>query len=163
MKKLLLLFVAALTLASCDNDDDYPNLTYEFMPTESADIPEDMFFYANNSDKISYEITIHYNRPSSCYIFNDLYYASTTENIDDENGEDGEESIATEIRTIAVINVFNEDNLDCMEYSGEEGQSTATFKFIPGAPGPYIFKFWTGTNDEGEDEFLEYETVILEE
>ena len=26
---------------------------------------------------------------------------------------------------------------------------------------PYVFKFWQGTNDEGEDVFLEYEIMVV--
>ncbi|MDW5289048.1 hypothetical protein [Formosa sp. PL04] len=151
MKQFLLLFVAVLTLTSCINDDDYSNYVYEFLPTVSADVPEQVVLGE------TYRITIDYIKPTSCYIFDDIYYVATNEDIDDVDGE----PISTEIRTVAVINVVNED-IDCTDLSDEEGQATAQFNFAPQKVGPYLFKFWIGEDEDGEDLFIEYETLVVE-
>ncbi|MFB9051935.1 hypothetical protein ACFFVB_02475 [Formosa undariae] len=149
MKKLLLLFVAALTLASCDTDDDYSsNFTYGVLPTEVADIPEGM-----EVGKI-YRITVDYIRPTDCYSFYTLDYKRSTEDIEDASGE----LIDTQVRTIAVINrIFIED--DCEEL---DVTTQVYFDFEPISEGPYVFRFWVGEDEDGEDIFLEYETVVLE-
>ena len=158
MKKLLLLFVATLAFASCDNDDDNLGYSFDQMATESAEIPDDMVYYSNDSDRKKYEIIINYYRPSSCYILDTPDYIESTENIVNADGE----SILTETRTITVINKINEE-IDCIDYDNEAGQSIEKIEFTPGKAGPYLFKFWTGFDDNGENTYLEYETTVLEE
>lgn len=155
MKKLLLLFVAVLTLASCDTDNDYTNYTYDYLPTEEATIPEDMVV----GD--TYEISLKYIQPSTCYLFDSLYYYKTTEDIENEDNEDDEnESTETEVRTIAVINrILESSDTNCVE-TNEEIETS--FTFIPEIAGPYLFKFWTGVDEDGEDVFLEFEREIEE-
>ncbi|MHA7942522.1 hypothetical protein ACJOV8_005585 [Formosa sp. 3Alg 14/1] len=149
MKKLLLLFVATLTLASCDTNDDYSsNFTYGVIPTESADIPDDM-----EVGKI-YRITVDYIRPTDCYSFYTLDYRRSTEDIEDANGE----LIDTQVRTVAVINrIFTEE--ECEEL---DETTQVYFDFEPITAGPYVFRFWTGEDEDGEGIFLEYETEVLE-
>ncbi|WP_299776607.1 hypothetical protein [uncultured Formosa sp.] len=152
MKKLFFLFVTVLTFASCDTDDDYTNYTYDYLPTEEATIPEDMVV----GD--TYEISLKYIQPSTCYIFDSLYYYKTTETIEDE--EDENTATETEVRTIAVINrVLESSDTDCVEVNEEVETS---FTFIPEVSGPYLFKFWTGLDEDGEDVFLEVERDIAD-
>ncbi|WP_066223128.1 membrane lipoprotein lipid attachment site-containing protein [Formosa haliotis] len=149
MKKLLLLFVAVLTLASCDLDDDNNKFSYEFLPVEEAVVPEDMVVGE------VYEITMEYMKPNACYTFDTLYYdrSKETENVDDED-------ITTEVRTVAVITrkAYTTDS-ECGEI---DDMSNVSFDFAPRTSGPYLFKFWNGEDEDGEDTFLEYPVVIAE-
>ncbi|MDW5289049.1 hypothetical protein [Formosa sp. PL04] len=154
MKKLLLLFVAALTLASCDNDDDNLSYTDQFLPTASAIVPAEIKFDTKTL------ITITYEEPSSCYTYDSLSFLKSTEVIDNENGE----PILTQIRTISVINRVNQDN-ECADYESENYPklTTAEFNFSETESGPYLFKFWAGFDENGKDTYLEYETIVLAE
>ena len=154
MKKLLFLFVTVLTLASCDTDDDYySGYTYEYLPTEAATVPEDMMVSE------TYEISITYIQPTSCHAFNSLFYYKSTENIEDEDGV--EDPVQTEVRTIAVINSVAEgSDTDCEEINEEVETS---FTFVPEVAGTYLFKFWVGSDEDGEDIFLEIEREIVDQ
>ncbi|QDO93105.1 hypothetical protein FNB79_03640 [Formosa sediminum] len=151
MKKLLLLFIATLTLTSCDTDDDYSGYTYEYLTTENATVPEDMEVGE------SYKIYITYIQPTSCYTFDSLYYYKTTEVLEDEEGE--ELPFTTEVRTIAVVNrIIESSETECEDLNEE---TEISFTFIPEEAGPYLFKFWAGTDENGEDVFLEFERDIV--
>ncbi|WP_159022040.1 hypothetical protein [Formosa sp. L2A11] len=150
MKNLLLLFVAALTLASCDTDDDYSEYSYQYLATEEATIPENMVVGE------TYTITLNYIQPSSCDTFDSLYYYKNEENIDDEEGT----AIETQVRTIAVISSYYENsNTDCEDLNEEKETS---FVFAPEVSGLYLFKFWTGLDENGEDTFIEIEREVTE-
>ncbi|CDF81169.1 conserved hypothetical protein [Formosa agariphila KMM 3901] len=147
MKKLLLLFVAALTLASCDTNDDYSNFYYEYVPTEEADVPAEM-----EIGKI-YRIHVDYIAPTTCYQYVNLDYNKSIEDIDDLDGN----PIETNIRTIGIVNRVFED--DACEVSDATKQ--VFFDFEPRAEGPYVFRFWVGEDEEGENIYLEYETEVI--
>jgi len=90
----------------------------------------------------TYDITVTYYRPSTCHIFHDFYYL-----------KDG----AT--RTIAVINAVNNSS-NCED--AEDELVEVSFEFIAVYNQVYIFKFWQGEDENGNDVYLIYEVPIVD-
>ena len=135
MKRILALVSVLLLFNACSlNDDDGIKFHYELLPIESVVIP-DSFEMGE-----TYPITIKYFRPTTCHAFDGFYY--------DKN---------LNIRTVAVRNaVVQKDN--CTELTNSLIEQTLNFYVTNN--GSYIFKFWQGKNDAGEDVFLEYEIPV---
>jgi hypothetical protein len=64
-------------------------------------------------------------------------------------------------RTVAVITtvIDNNDASNCEPLSEEIEERYFTFH-VQNTSGTYIFKFWQGENENGEDEYLIYEVPI---
>ena len=135
MKKIVSLFALFFILNSCSPSDDTEYL-FELRPIESVDIPTEFTLGE------TYPITVHYTVPTSCYYFSSLYYDK------DLN-----------IRTIAVENAVAQRN-DCQELTPANGAITYTFNFYVTSNGSYIFKFYQGKDDQGNNIFLEYEVPV---
>ncbi len=134
MKKILftLLFFG---LISCSLEDDAPTFHLEYLKAESVTIPESFVLGE------TYEIKVAYKRPTSCHSFHGFYY--------DKN---------LNIRTVAVQCIVAEKNCnDLVDDIQEE-----TLNFYVTNNGTYIFKFWQGLDENGEDVFLEYEIPVLD-
>ncbi|CDF81168.1 hypothetical protein BN863_34560 [Formosa agariphila KMM 3901] len=152
MKKLLLLFVATLTLASCDTNDDNINYYYDAVPTVSADVPPTM-----ETDK-AYTITIDYKKPTNCYTFATTNIEGRIIETEDPDNPDAEPT-ETRIITMAVINrVDIKTDGECEELA-EIAQTPVNFETLES--GSYIFRFWAGVDENEEDIFLEYPAQIL--
>ena len=134
MKYIYLLFAVGLLTVSCEDKYDGPTETLETLPVSQVVMPVK---YAKDSIT---EIPVQYIRPTVCHSFYNFYY---------------EKSGLT--RTVAILAVKENSGTSCppsqLEY-------TATLKFKPTALGTYHFKFWTGTNAQGMDQFLEYDAVV---
>jgi len=137
MKKIVSLFTLLFLLNACSPDDGI-EYRLEFTPIQSVDIPTEFTLGQ------TYPITVHYNRPTTCYYFNNLYYEK------DLN-----------IRTIAVENAVEQSN-NCNDLSGADASSEYTFNFYVTSNGSYIFKFYQGKNESGENIFLEYEVPVVD-
>ncbi|WNH08565.1 hypothetical protein [Thalassobellus suaedae] len=135
MKKLFLLSLI-LILASCSVDGDSTNYSFEVLPVQSVDIPDEFELGE------TYPITISYLRPSTCHSFKEFYYLK-------ENN----------IRTVAPINFVFEDS-NCNDLSDVLVEET--INFIVTSNGSYIFKFWQGEDTNGEDQYLTVEVPVLE-
>jgi len=140
MKKLFFLgfIIAAFWSCSIDNpvNEDFE---FEILPIESVSLPDEMSFGE------VYNISYTYFKPSSCYFFYDLYYIA-------ENN----------IRTVAVINkVLNSnENSICDTFTDELVERS--FNFVVNQNGGiYVFKFWQGEDENGEDIFLVFEVPIV--
>ena len=137
MKKLLLLSLSLLLFMSCSTDNDEYNYYFEILPVESVDIPEEFVMGE------TYPITVTYNKPSSCYVYRNLYYAK-------ENNQ----------RTVApIMTVYDNNNCETLEEYSED----AIFNFIVTGNGSYVFKFWQGEDEEGEDIYLTIEVPVVEQ
>ncbi|HLF52461.1 hypothetical protein [Flavobacterium sp.] len=134
MKKLVFLFMLIFTISSCSVDGE-PQSEFVVLPVESVIMPST---YA--VDSIS-EITVKYTRPTDCYIFNGFYY-----------------DINANTRTVA-INAVKLDQNNCQDDSGNLFEVPLSFK--PTTDGIYVFKFWTGTDTSGVDQYLTYEIEVL--
>jgi len=135
MKKIISLIALFFLFISCSPDHE-PNYLYEVLPIESVDIPTEFTLGE------TYPITVHFNRPTSCHYFNGLYYQK------DLN-----------IRTVAVESAVEQRN-NCQELSGDAAADEYTFNFYVTSNGSYIFKFWQGKDDQGNNIFLEYEVPV---
>ena len=136
MKKLLILGFLLTLFSSCDIKDDGSDFVLDILPVESVDIP-DSFTIGE-----VYPITVTYLRPSTCHAFREFYYAK-------ENN----------IRTVAVITYKFLDN-DCEDLENELAEETFNFKVT--SNGSYIFKFWQGEDDNGENQYLTIEVPVID-
>lgn len=124
-------------LGSCSlNNDDSNDFYYEILPIESVDIPTEFTLGE------TYEITVSYLRPSGCYIFNDFYYTSELNQ-----------------RTVAVINAVY-PNRDCQPL--ENDLVDVSFNFIVTNNGTYIFRFWQGEDENGNDTYFIVEVPVVD-
>lgn len=134
MKKLIVLLSLFFSLSSC-NVDDEPNNEFVLLPVEDVVMPAEF-----HVDEIN-PIVVKYRRPTTCHLYNGLYY--------DVEGYN---------RTVAVSFVkLNEKN--CVD-AIEEGPYEVNLNFKPTEATTYHFKFWVGVDDNGIDEFLEYDVEV---
>ena len=137
MKRLIILSLTLILFVSCsinDNGSSYDGYTLDVLPIESVDMP-DAFTLGE-----TYPITVHYFKPSTCYSFKEFYYLKN-------NNE----------RTVAVIN-YVADNPNCTDLQDE--LTEATFNFVVTSNGSYVFKFWQGTDENGDDQYLTIEVPV---
>lgn len=137
MKKLIVFFLIGIgifTSCSIENDNP-PNFYVEIMPIQSVDVPES-FVHGE-----TYEISVTYNRPNSCYEFNDFIY-----------------SIQQNERTVAVVNTVYTD-IDCTNLSEPV---TVSFDFVVVSTETYLFKFYQGADSQGQDQYLLIEVPVEE-
>lgn len=140
MKKLLLLFAALFVIASCSLDHDTkPDFHVEFIPTISVDMPESV------TPGHSYPINIYYKRPNDCYLLDGFYY-----------------DIQDNTRIVAVQTVVFEDG-NCQPIASSEPEmTTLTFECPTVYAGTsYTFKFYTGTDTSGTQQFIEVTVPIV--
>lgn len=134
-KKIISLLALFFIFISCSHGDD-TQYSFKLLPVESVDIPAEFTLGE------TYPITIHYTVPTSCYYFSSLYY--------DKN---------LNIRTIAIENAIAQRN-NCQDLSAADVAKTYTFNFYVTSNGSYIFKFYQGKDDQGNNIFLEYEVPV---
>ena len=104
------------------------------MPVESVTMPAT--YTVGNISKIM----IKYRRPTQCHIFNGFYY-----------------DINENVRTVAIQAVkLNQSN--CPDDS--ENIYEVPLDFKPTTAGEYTFKFWTGVDANGVDQYLVYDVVV---
>lgn len=129
MKKVVFLFLFITLAVSCSKDPEGPRVHLELMPVSNVTIPDTIYAYENNN------ISMQYNRPSTCYGFDGFYY----DRVDFT-------------RTIAVQNYVIEDQ-PCTTLTNETREETLVFH--PTQIGNYTFKFWQGKDANGNDIFLQ--------
>jgi hypothetical protein len=137
MKKLFALSLMLIFMSSCSlNDDNEANYNFEILPVASVDIPSEFTLGE------TYPITVTYLKPTSCHVFKEFYYSKKLNE-----------------RTVAPITlVYQNDNCQTLENTTEE----ATFNFIVTSNGSYVFKFWQGEDEAGEDQYLIIEVPVVE-
>jgi hypothetical protein len=139
MKKgAYLAIIICLILSSCSLDDSAnAEFSFEFMPVESVVMPEE-FMHGE-----TYAIGVSYTKPNSCYQFNDFAY--------EINGNE---------RTIAVINtVYSNSNANC---TGEPVLNTVSFDFTVTGTETYVFKFYQGEDEAGEEHYYIVEVPVVD-
>jgi hypothetical protein len=134
MKYLYLLLAVGFLTISCEPKYDGPTETIETLPVSQVSIPVK---YAKDSIT---EIQVQYIRPTVCHTFYDFYY--------ERNGLN---------RTVAIIALKQNGGTDCPT---SQLSYTATLKFKPANLGTYHFKFWTSTDAQGVDQFIEYDAIV---
>ncbi|MFV0565806.1 MAG: hypothetical protein ACK5NB_08245 [Flavobacteriaceae bacterium] len=137
MKKLIALTLLLISVASCSLDDnDAVSYGYEILPVESVDMPAEFTLGE------TYTITVSYYRPSTCHYFSEFYY------VIDENQ-----------RTVAPITVVYNDN-NCQDL--ENTLVDSTFDFLVTSKNTYVFKYWQGEDEDGDDVYLTIEVPVVE-
>ncbi|UGS21152.1 hypothetical protein [Flavobacterium cyclinae] len=132
MKKLILLVSILFLFNSCQSDEF--NYRVEILPVHNVEIPTEFELGR------TYQISMQYYRPSSCHSPYGIYYEK------DLN-----------VRRCAVQNIIEERG-NCLPL--ENILVEETFNFHVTNTGNYVFKFWTGTDDNGEDTFLIYDIPV---
>lgn len=137
MKQLISICLLTLVLTSCSLGDDSANKFYtEFLPIESVDMPQEFVMGE------TYEIGISYFRPSGCHIFYDFYYTSELNQ-----------------RTVAVVNTVYQ-NVECQTFEDELVE--VSFNFLVTNNGTYVFRFWQGEDENGNDIYFVVEVPVIE-
>ncbi|GAA4275052.1 hypothetical protein U6A24_16935 [Aquimarina gracilis] len=136
--KIVLAFFLVAMLSCCLNDDDNTPFFYDAVAIEEVTIP-DQFTRGE-----TVEITVSYFRPSSCHSFSGFDY-----------GGFGNE------RTVAVINVVIDNGTTCEDLS-VTSLAQESFTFLVGQESSYVFRFWQGRDDQGNNKFLTIEVPVVE-
>lgn len=134
MKSIFLILAVSFSIISCSPGYDGPTETLETLPVSQVVMPTQFA-----KDSIT-EIPLSYIRPTVCHSFYDFYYLR--------------EGLT---RTVAVVLLKENGGTSC-----PVSQTTYTIplKFKPNALGTYHFKFWTGANAQGVDQYTEYDAVV---
>jgi hypothetical protein len=136
MKKIISVVTLLFLLISCSPEPD-TRYSLELLPVESVEIPTEMTLGE------TYQFKMFYRLPTNCHAYNTIYYHK------DLN-----------VRTIAVESAKREQN-NCQELT-ENNLYECTFDFLVTSNGSYIFKFWQGKDEQGNDIFLEYEIPVID-
>ncbi|MGJ8591386.1 MAG: hypothetical protein ACSHXF_02490 [Aquaticitalea sp.] len=137
MKHLLVTCFLILSLTSCSLENDYiPVAQQEYVPIASVEVPEEFVLGE------IYPIYVTYLRPSGCHLFYNFYYEA------EENQ-----------RTVAVINTVY-SNSECQTYDQEEVE--VSFDFMPNQSGTYVFRFWQGKDEAGNDTYYIVEVPVVD-
>jgi hypothetical protein len=135
MKKFIFLTISSLLLLSCSLDSPGEATTPEIVPISSVEMPS-----AFKVDSIT-NIPITYYKPTNCHVFSNFYY----------------NSIGNE-RTVAIY-CSKINNPNCTT-GGFIMPITVPLSFKPASIGTYKFRFWTGVNTSGIDQYIEHEIVV---
>lgn len=131
--------ILSISLTGCFNDDDLgTNFFYELVAIEEVVVPEQ--FISGET----YEIKISYFRPSTCHSFNGFDY----------------ERISNE-RTVSIVNVVIES--DTCEIIDKKELIDTSLDFYAGKEDSYVFRFWQGKNEQGENQFLILEVPVVKQ
>ncbi|MFK5973769.1 MAG: hypothetical protein QM485_10870 [Flavobacteriaceae bacterium] len=136
MKRLyLILYVTSLiTLGSCELSDDGENFHYEPLQITSVELPESFDLHD------VYDIKVTLLRPNDCTIIDGFSVKKP----------------ALTTRNIAAIGIILERD-DCKTINKEVEDS---FRFEVIYDEPYLFRFYTGDDENGEAQYLEVEVPV---
>jgi len=133
MKKIALIFVTLLILNSCTVEDNSTKYHYEILPIVSYTVPESFVLGQ------TYPIKMKYKKPTNCHQFHGFYYEKNLN-----------------IRTVAIETVVSE-NSNCV---ADTSSVEVSFNFYVTSNGSYIFKFYKGLDEAGNDLFHEVEIPV---
>jgi len=136
MKRIVsLIFVLfVFVLSSCSLDDDRPNFYFIPLQVISAELPDSFNLHE------TYQIKVTYMLPNGCASF------------------EGFDVTPIEQTTRNVVPIGSQfDDPECVEGMGE---AESSFNFICLYSETYLFRFWTGENENGEQEYLEIEVPV---
>ena len=131
MKRLFFIFLTLglLSVNSCNNDEG-PNFHYKPLRILAAELPDS--FELNQT----YQIIVTYAIPDGCTNFShpDVTVGDTT------------------TRNVVVFGTVRTDQEVC---TAEVTEGQASFNFICLYDEPYVFRFWEGEGEDGEQEYFE--------
>jgi len=138
MKRLfILLFAAVSVLESCSFDDDKVNFHYTPLEIVNAEVPESFDFGR------TYTISVDILRPDDCTLTDSFDVRRHTTD-------------STNVRTVSAIGIL----LDNDECAPVDQEIQDTFEFEVRYTNPYIFRFYTGNDENGDPQFLEIEVPV---
>ncbi len=134
MRKLFFAFSLLFFFTGCSIDEDpSSNVTFELVPIISTNLPDK--FIAGET----YDLLFTYSLPTSCH----KYKATSVEEIDGAI-------------VIGVISYIDSNGVCAqVETTGETG-----IRIVAEEEDFYIFKFWQGRDEQGEDQFLTIEIPV---
>lgn len=137
MKKLLSIVFATFLLNSCTVDqEEQPSYTVSVLPIESVVMPDPLL---TNPSATPYLIIIKYRNPNTCTRFNGFYYKKDLFE-----------------RTVG-IEVISENGRTC---TTDNTLVEKTLNFDPALPGTYTFKFYTGEDANGVNQY-NIQTIVV--
>lgn len=125
------IFLCAFCLSGCDIESDAANFRFVTLRIVNADVPES--FDINRM----YDIQVTYERPNGCTFFEGFDVTRVDQNT----------------RDVVAIGTEFIDDMACTQAIEEV---VATFQFEVVYNGPYTFRFYNGTDIEGNAVYLEY-------
>lgn len=137
MFAILCATVVVLSFTACSLDDDRVNFQYVPLEILSASVP-DTFEFGQ-----VYEISVSLLRPNECTL---------SEGFDVHRSSND----TTNIRTVSAIGILLDED-ECPEINQEVEDS---FQFEVVYSQPYLFRFYTGDDSEGNPEFLEIRVPV---
>jgi hypothetical protein len=137
MKKILFILFVTFLFNSCTVDqEDRPSYTISVLGIESVVMPT---VSTTLPAPTSYPIIIKYRNPNSCTRFNGFYY---------------KKELLT--RTVG-IEVISENGKSC---STDDALVEKTLNFEPLSAGTYTFKFYTGEDANGVNQYI-IQTIVV--
>lgn len=133
MKNIFSIVLLIVFLSSCSIDDGR-NFDLDIVPISEVEMPT-----AYRVDSIT-QIPIKYYRPTDCHAFSNFYY----------NSIGNERTVAVYCTKAIGSNCTPLDNYSI----------TVNLNFKPRETGTYHFRFWSGFNEEGVDQYIEHEIVV---
>ncbi len=130
-----LVLAAMLTLSSCTKDDE-PNFHFVPLQIQNASLPDT--FRLNET----YQIEVTYTIPDGCTGFSGFDVTSSN----------------TTTRNVVVIGSTRTDQDACTQATQE---ATGTFNFRVVYDETYLFRFWQGEDEEGNQQYLEIEVPVM--
>jgi nitrate/TMAO reductase-like tetraheme cytochrome c subunit len=126
-KKITVLCLLTVFVSSCLNDNEH-NLTHELLPIDEAIVPASFIFGQKDT------IAIKYTLKNSCYHFDNLYYEYQ------------------DTARVVAVSAFVSLEDACAEIISQK-----EYKFAVNVTQQedYVFKFWKGTDSNGENIFEE--------
>ncbi|WP_128755199.1 hypothetical protein [Aquimarina sediminis] len=133
--KIILVFFLVAIFTGC-MDDDETNFFYELVKVEEATLPDQF----NRGE--THTITVSYFRPTNCHSFSGFDYNRL-----------GNE------RTVSVVNLVVEQG-NCTDLETTD-LVEVSFDFFVGQEDSYVFRFWQGKNENGDNQFLIVEVPVI--
>ena len=127
IKKIIVLCLLTVFISSCLNDNEH-DFTYELLSIDEAIVPASFIFGQKDT------IAIKYTLKNSCYSFDNLYYEYQ------------------DTARVVAVRAFVSLEDACAEIISQK-----EYKFAVNVTQQedYVFKFWKGTDSNGENIFEE--------
>jgi hypothetical protein len=128
IKKILLLLLTIICFTGCFDNNDNGSFRFLELPIDSYTVPDSFTFGEQDT------LSVNYTLPDSCHSFNNLFY-----------------EIKDTTRVVAITAFWNIDG-ECAEIL-----RTEEYKFVVNVSQEedYLFKFYKGLDDDGENIFEE--------
>lgn len=138
MKKFTLLLFLTISFISCSLDEDNgPNYHYEILPIDSY-VVADTFDFGT-----TYQIKLFYKYPTSCHSFGGIYFDRYLNE-----------------RVFAIQSIVT-NSQDCVTFDENENElREVNVDFHVLSTETYLFKFYKGKDDEGNNIFEEVEIPV---